>query len=753
VRLTFLTPALPDDLPVLARPLTYLTWDVNSTGPEAHSVSIFAAASARLAADPPDQALSWSQEVIQPLVALRVGTVSQRVLQRAGDDTSIDWGYLYLGAPSAGCAHAVGTNTTLEERFAAEGVLRSDPIHQNRESGTANGPDFVLAIGFEEFQSAAIPVSRHLMIAYDEVYSIRFLGQKLRPFWRRDGATPADLLRAAERDYQSLARRCASFDRELMADLTRIGGARYAQIAALAYRQALAGCGLAADSNKQPLLFPKENSSNGCVATVDVIYPAAPQFLLMGPTYARALVAPAMIYSTSPRWKFPFAPHDVGVYPQANGQVYGGGESSTNEADMMPVEESGNMILLCAAIARMEGNASFAELWWPQLTRWEAYLERFGRDPENQLCTDDFMGHLAHNANLSVKAILAIAAYGELCRLRGDAAAGARCQTRAREYARHWIEVAADGDHYRIAFDRPKTWSQKYNLIWDKLLGLDIFPPQVARTEVAYYKKMIQRYGVPLDSRTRLTKTDWCLWSATLADDRRDFEAIVSPIFDYLNETTARLPFVDSYITDNPRSDGMRARPVIGGVYIKMLEDAATWKKWSARDTAKLGSFAPPPSPPRITDVIPTSQRQPATWRFSFERPAPGWEKPGFDDRHWKAGPGGFGTKGTPGAVIGTNWNTPDIWLRREISVPAGIDHTRLQLLVYHDEDTEIYLDGELAASETGYVTSYQPVEIPAAAQAKLKPGAKFVLAVHCHQTGGGQAIDVGVIDVVEANR
>jgi len=396
VTLTFLTPALSYDLEVLARPLTYLTWDVRSVDGAEHAVSIYDSTSSLLAVNTPEQDVAWSRVAIEGLNVLRVGTVDQTLLQPAGDDTRIDWGYLYAACPTTKSAAVVGSHNALIESFVAQGTIPDEnDAHMPRPPADSQP---VLAFLFDLGRVNAQAVSRHVMIAYDEHYAIKFLGQKLRPYWRRNGATHIDLLNAAERDYASLVRRCEAFDTELMADLTRAGGTKYARIAALAYRQALAGCGLAADANKQPLFFAKENSSNGCVATVDVIYPAAPQFLLMGPTFAKALIAPALIYSTSPRWKFPFAPHDIGVYPQANGQVYGGGEDSKNEADLMPVEESANMILLCAAIAKMEGNADFSDRWWPQLTKWEAYLEKYGRDPENQLCTDDFMGHLAHNA-------------------------------------------------------------------------------------------------------------------------------------------------------------------------------------------------------------------------------------------------------------------------------------------------------------------------------------------------------------------
>jgi hypothetical protein len=729
VTMTFMTAGLPDDLEALSRPLSYITWQVRAVDGATHEVQVYSSTSALLAVSRPEEKVAWGREKAGPLTVLRAGTELQPVLGTMGDDTRIDWGYVYAAAPTADVS-----SDGIE--MAADMV---SAVLAHKIPRTAGPDQKLLAFIFDLGKVATEPVSRHVIVAYDEVYAIKYFGQKLRPYWRRDGATAGEMLQAAERDYPRLAKRCAAFDEELMADLTKAGGPRYAQIAALAYRQCLAAMGLAADAAGQPLFFTKENTSNGDIATVDVIYPMAPMLLLVSPSLMKASLVSVLDYSASPRWKFPNAPHDLGTYPVVMGRDDGG--------EGMPVEESGNMLILCDALAQIEGNPSFVDKWWPQLTQWAQYLEKYGLDPENQLCTDDFMGHLAHNANLSVKAILALAAYGDLCRMRGDAAAADRYARLAKEDAEHWMKVAAEGDHYRLAFDKKDTWSQKYNLVWDKLLGLNVFPPAVAEREVAYYKKVIQRYGVPLDSRTRLTKTDWSLWSATLAGNQADFEALVSPIYDYLNETTARDPLADSYTTDNVKSGGMHARPVVGGLFIKMLADRAVWKKWAARDRAKVGPWAPLPAKPVTIAVIPTSQHSPVVWRYTESRPPADWMKPGFDASAWKEGPGGFGTKGTPNAVVGTVWRTDDIWLRRECTMPAG-EHPGLQLLVYHDEDVEIYLNGVLAASAPGFVNSYEPMELSGAARALLKPGAKIVLAVHCHQTTGGQGVDVGLADV-----
>jgi hypothetical protein len=739
LRLTFATAALPDDIDLLARPVTYLTYEARSTDGQVHDVAVYFDANAELTVNVPSQEVVWAHEPVSGLEVLKVGSLEQAVLAKRGDDIRIDWGYLYLAAPrDSEPAWAIAAAKSVREDFVTTGALRvgDEKLPAASDAASAAVGALVLPLGSVSQQ----PTSRWLLLAYDDLFSIQYMKQNLRPYWRRNGWEAADLLQAAARDYESLQQRCAAFDEELMRDLVQAGGEKYARICALAYRQCFAAGKFVADEHGQPISFCKENHSNGCIGTSDVFYPMAPQFLLFGPTLAKSFLVPFMNYAASERWKFPFAPHDLGQYPHANGQRYGGGERT--EENQMPVEESGNLLLLMAAVAQMEGNAEFAGLYWPQLERWAQYLKAKGFDPENQLCTDDFAGHLAHNVNLSAKAICALGAFGKLCALRGDQSQAAEYQQLAREFAVRWVQEANDGDHFRLAFDRPGTWSQKYNLVWDRILGLNLFPADVLRKELDYYRKVQNKYGLPLDNRETYTKLDWTLWTATLTQNRDDFDALIDPVYLFLHETPDRSPMTDWYWTADGKKRGFTARPVVGGVFLQMLYDTAVWAKYAQRDRTRAANWAPLPQPLRTTVLVPTSEEKPQMWRYTTERPGDGWSAESFDDSSWKEGPGGFGTHATPGASVGTVWNSHDVWLRRVVVLPDPVP-ARVLIRLHHDENVEVYVNGTRVLTRGGYTTSYELEDLSAMARAALRTG-RNVIAVQCHQTAGGQYIDVG---------
>jgi len=739
--LTFMTPALPDDLDVLARPVTYLTYDLRSIDGKDHRMSFSLEAGGEIAVNSPNQEVSWATEQIADLLTMKFSSVEQPVLAKKGDDLRIDWGTFYVAAPKSDVSAVAFVSPEKPKHYFQNGAnpgLVSDPRKQVQATG------IVSVVGFFVPKVGVDPVSRYLMLAYDDLYSIEYMRSKLRPYWRRNGWEAADLLKAAAKDYESLKKRCAEWDEELMADCRRAGGENYAKLCALAYRQCFAAGKFVADANGKPISFCKENHSNGCIGTSDVFYPMAPQFLLFGPTLAKSFIVPFMNYAASDRWKFPFAPHDLGTYPKANGQVYGDGERGVN--NQMPVEESGNLLCLFGAVAQMEGNADFAGLYWKQLEQWANYLKEKGFDPENQLCTDDFAGHLAHNVNLSAKAICGLGAFAKLCEMRGDKAKSDEYFKLAREFAAKWVKEADDGDHFRLAFDRAGSWSQKYNLVWDRVLGLNLFPAEALRKEMDYYKRTQNKYGLPLDNRKDYTKLDWITWTATLTQDRKDFEALIDPLIVFLNESPDRSPMTDWYQTKTARKVGFTARPVVGGVFMQMLYDKATWSKYASRDKTKASGWAPMPKPPVLKTVVATSQENGVTWHYTTEKPSDDWFKVSFDDSSWKTGTGGFGTRMTPGSVVRTEWNTPNIWLRREVELPAG-DWKNLQFIAHHDEDVEIYINGVLAGRASGFVSNYEELPMNAAGRAALKPG-KNEIAVHCHQTQGGQYIDVGFVDV-----
>ena len=424
VTFSFLTPSLPSDLDLLSRPVTYLTWSVASADGKPHKVQVYFDCGAEVAVNTPDQSAALDYPQAAGLLVARVGTPDQPVLARKGDDVRIDWGYGYLATPSgSGAAVSGGNSGRMRRAFMTDGAIAAPagpiaarPVTDSR---------LAMAAAWDLGDVGATPVVRFAMLAYDDEYSIQYFKKNLRPYWRRNGDDAAALLKKAAAEYESLdEKRCEKFDAELMAATSPRPAARSMRGSA---RWPIGRCCAAnkvvADANGQPLMFPKENFSNGCIGTVDVIYPMAPQFLLFSPSLTKAMLVPILDYAASPRWRWPFAPHDLGTYPLANGQVYGGGERT--EENQMPVEETGNMLVLLAALAQVEGNADFCAKYWPVLEKWAEYLKAKGFDPENQLCTDDFAGHLAHNVNLSAKAICGLGAFGQLCELRGKKAEAA----------------------------------------------------------------------------------------------------------------------------------------------------------------------------------------------------------------------------------------------------------------------------------------------------------------------------------------
>lgn len=580
LHVTFFTPLFPHDLDVLSRPVTYLSWTAASSDGRSHKVELLLDVSPMIAVNMPQQPVTWGRSQTKLLTMLSVGSRDQAELHQSGDRIRIDWGYFRVAVPRSESAMTSLSDRSMA-KFATDGVLPDqDQIEMPRPAGWrahAAHLDVELSLG----DVGKAPVERHVLLAYTEQFAIEYLGRKLRPYWQRNGMNESAMLDAAEQDYLALNQRGNSFDHRLTADLEKAGGADYSYLATLAFRQTVAAHQLVADVDGQPMLFSKENDSNGCIDTVDVTYPSSPFFLLFNPRLLQAQLEPLMRYAALPRWRFPFAPHDLGTFPLADGQVYGGGEETADR--QMPVEESADLILMVDALGQAENDWSFAKRYMPQLTQWAQYLEQKGLDPENQLSTDDFAGRLAHNANLSLKAIEALGAFAQIAEKTGDPGLGRKFRAVVRPMPAEWEKMARDGDHYKLAFNDPGSWSQKYNLVWDDLLGLHLFSPTVAKTEWAFYSTKMQPYGLPLDSRKTLTKLDWELWTGTLTTDSQQFAALMHRLVDWADHTEPRVPLTDFYDTVSGRQIGFQARSVVGGMYIKALSNPDIARRWRAQ--------------------------------------------------------------------------------------------------------------------------------------------------------------------------
>jgi hypothetical protein len=541
--LKFLSPLLMDDLDLYSRPVSFVTFIVKANDGKPHYVKLFFNASPDIAKNKSSDVAEVNFYTKDGVAFQKSGTKAQPVLKRKGDDVRIDWGYSYVAIKQG------------------RGIEMNPLNRQPDISGLFN-----LKVEYGYVRN--IPVETTALLAYDDLYSIQYFNQNLQAWWKKNFSSAEQMIKKSLDEYRSIAERCDRFDKQLYEDAMKDGGETYGKLCVLAYRQSLAAHKLVRGPNNEILFPQKENFSNGSIWTVDVTYPSAPLTLIYNPALLKGMVEPLMYYSESGKWTKPFPAHDLGTYPQANGQTY---------PEDMPVEEAGNMIILTAAICKAENKNDFENKHWGTLSKWVEFLVNDGFDPANQLCTDDFAGHLARNVNLSMKAIVGIAAYAQMAKNLGKSEEAAKYHDIAKDYAARWMQMADDGDHYSLTFDKKGTWSQKYNLVWDKLLDLNLFPQSVYDKEIKYYLTKQNEFGLPLDSRKTYTKSDWIIWTATFANDQKDFEALIKPVYKYATETPTRVPLSDWHETIDGKQVGFQARSVVGGYFIKMLENK--WKK------------------------------------------------------------------------------------------------------------------------------------------------------------------------------
>lgn len=555
LKVRFSQPAFLEDPVQVSVPVTYI--DTELTGEEDAFVRFVF--SKKLVTSTDKKVVGFTEDRKNYKVSFMTN-VQSAPLSYSGDNCTIDWGTLYIASGDEKACISYDNETITAEVKAGRGSL---------------------------------------VFAYDDDYSIRYFDEMLKGLWTERYENIFAAVEDSIAKHGEWIEKCDETDAKIAAMAVKAGGEELKTILEAAYRQTICAHKLVKDKNGDLLFLSKENDSNGCIATVDVSYPSIPLYLLFNTEYVKGMMRPIFKFAACDVWEFDFAPHDAGRYPFATGQVYGldpekrnaafsgaqghiyeptylyaGGNHWFDLRYQMPVEECGNMLLMCALVSRIDGNADFVKEHEEVLEKWCQYLLTYGKDPGEQLCTDDFAGHLAHNANLSLKAINGIKGFAYIEKMLGRKDKAKELFEKAKDMAKAWKELADAGDHTVLAYGQEETWSLKYNMIMDALVGGErLFSQEEMEKEVASYIPRNNEFGVPLDSRKDYTKSDWILWCCGMTKDMEKRRALTAPMVKFLEETPSRYPFTDWYDTVKGTIMAFKGRSVQGGLFMPVLRD------------------------------------------------------------------------------------------------------------------------------------------------------------------------------------
>lgn len=575
LKLRFVSPLLPSDLEMISQPVCYLAYETE--GDPHAEISLFCSRRLAYNEGASENGVRGGVAGLSGFEIAFMGLKRQRFLSNNGDGIGADWGYWYLAGEKAYLLD--GTDLSA---YLAGGLKAFANAGEERYLGAVNGA------GKGVF-----------LLGYDDIVSIDYYGDFRKGYYLQSH-TIFDALQDVWKNYPQIDKKLSAFDGGLQ-EQAKPFGSDYLPVLYASLRQSISSHKLVKDGEGKILFLSKECDSNGCIATVDVSYPSVPLYLLYNPELVKGMMRPILKFAEMPVWNYDFAPHDAGTYPHCCGNVYGlsteknkymgnllkegneetwfplyllpEGFSAYDLKYQMPVEECANLLVMWFACYRRDGDISFFADHFSLAEKWVEYLVKFGLKPENQLCTDDFAGHLKNNLNLAIKATVGIASYAELLKGMGKDAESKKYRKIAEEFASEITALGKKYPHLPISWDEDgKTFSLKYNLAFDKILHLGLFPQELLEREVDCYLEKADPFGTPLDHRERYTKSDWLVWVASLTDDGAKRDKLIGYLGKYLKESPTRVPFSDWYRTDEGGFIHFRARTVQGGCFMLLLK-------------------------------------------------------------------------------------------------------------------------------------------------------------------------------------
>jgi hypothetical protein len=507
--------------------------------------------------------VEWSYGTANDTAYHRFARQTQAAFSEQGDQA--EWGDWY---------YAASDTDSLTHKSGADGDVRSQFITTGKLDNTADSSfrsinDRYPVFGFSNNLGRVGSVQKSslftVFLAQDE--SAQFnTGSGLKgvpSYWREQYANNEDALNFFHNDYQNIHDQSVKLDMLVAEDAKRVGGQDYLTIVSLAARQAWAATQVAGTADS-PYIFMKEISSNGNMNTVDVIYPSSPLLLYFNPAWLKLLLDPVYIVQENGLWSKDFSIHDIGFhYPNATGHA-------TEQTQEMPLEESGNMLILSLAYAQKTNDTAFLTQHYALLHQWTSYLISNTLIPATQQSTDDFAGSLANQTNLALKGIIAIRAMSAIANLTAHPTDSSNFSQIATSYITTWqtlgLNTASSPPHSTLAYNNASSHGLLYNLYADALLQTHLVPRAVYEMQSAFYPTIAEAFGVPLDTRHGWAKNDWEMWAAAVAGESTRTE-MVARLAKWIGETSTGSPATDLYeaATGGYGPVPFAARPVVGG--------------------------------------------------------------------------------------------------------------------------------------------------------------------------------------------